>query len=384
MKYKVGSMFAGIGGICLGIQTAEIDNNGFDLVWANEFDEHACETYRTNFSHTLLEGDINKVLDPSSSDNPSYFSSLNKELGSSKIDVLNGGFPCQAFSIAGNQLGFEDERGNLFWSIINTVKLLERKFEKPRVLFLENVKNLMAHDHGNTYKVIKGEIEKLGYIVKEHVLNTMYFSDLPQNRERIYIICFRDKQDADKFDMFDPIKINEYKMSFTKKEREEQVKRIIDYSHPADEKYYYTKKKYPKYFITKEEYDSLTEKNDVRINLDEDITEMYQFYQVRRGMYVRKNKNNVCPTLTANMGAGGHNVPLIRDNWGIRKLTPAETLRLQGFPVGDGYEMPTMFNGKKYSDSYLYKQAGNAVSVPVIRLIAKEILRIFIENDKKK
>ena len=111
---------------------------------------------------------------------------------------------------------------------------------------------------------------------------------------------------------------------------------------------------------------------------------MYQFYQVRRGMYVRKNKNNVCPTLTANMGTGGHNVPLIRDNWGIRKLTPAETLRLQGFPVGDGYEMPTMFNGKKYSDSYLYKQAGNAVSVPVIRLIAKEILRIFIENDKKK
>lgn len=126
------------------------------------------------------------------------------------------------------------------------------------------------------------------------------------------------------------------------------------------------------------------ERRDERINLDEQITEFYQFYQVRRGMYVRKNQSNVCPTLTANMGTGGHNVPLIRDNYGIRKLTPAETLRLQGFPVGEGYKMPEMYNGRKYSDSYLYKQAGNALSVPVIKLIATEILKVLLKNDKKK
>ena len=150
-----------------------------------------------------------------------------------------------------------------------------------------------------------------------------------------------------------------------------------------DDKYYYTKAKYPKYGLTKEEYESIpsNERNDVRMNLTEDITELYQFYQVRRGMYVRKNKNNVCTTLTANMGTGGHNVPLILDNFGIRKLTPEETFRLQGFPVGNGYNLPTQINGKRYPDSYLYKQAGNAVSVPVIRFIATEILKVLKEND---
>lgn len=384
MKYNVGSMFAGIGGICLGIKEARIGDDCFELEWANEFDEYACETYRTNFAHNLLQGDINLVLNPDKSDDESHFEDLKKVMSSKKIDLINGGFPCQAFSIAGYQKGFEDERGNLFWSIINTVKLLESKYEKPRVLFLENVKNLMSHDHGNTYKVIKGEIEKLGYTVKEKVLNTMYFSELPQNRERIYIVCFRDKKDADLFTMFDHIE--DFKMTFTKAQREKQIKDIIDYSKKADDKYYYTKTKYPKYFLSEMEYNALPEeeRRDVRINLDEQITEFYQFYQVRRGMYVRKNQSNVCPTLTANMGTGGHNVPLIRDNYGIRKLTPAETLRLQGFPVGKGYKMPEFYNGRKYSDAYLYKQAGNAVSVPVIKLIATEILKVLVANDKKK
>ena len=94
-------------------------------------------------------------------------------------------------------------------------------------------------------------------------------------------------------------------------------------------------------------------------------------------MYVRKNMSNVCPTLTANMGTGGHNVPLIKVKDGVRKLTPAETFKLQGFPVGNGYELPTEYKGKKYSNAHLYKQAGNAVSVPVITLLATEILKII-------
>ena len=380
MKYTVASLFAGIGGICRGIATAKTNNDGYELIWANEIDEYACETYRTNYNHTLLEGDINAILNPNSVET----NKLREIASARKIDILNGGFPCQAFSIAGYQKGFEDDRGNLFWAIINTVRMLELSHEKPRVLFLENVKNLKAHDNGNTYKVIKSEIEKIGYIVKEEVLNTMYYSNLPQNRERIYIICFRDKEDAEKFTMFD--NLDKYKMSFTKEERIEQIKSIIDYSKKAPDKYYYTKEKYPHYFITEEEYNNipLDKRGEHRINLEESITEMYQFYQLRRGMYVRKNQNNVCPTLTANMGTGGHNVPLIKDNYGIRKLMPSETLRLQGFPVGDGFEMPKEYKGKKYSDSYLYKQAGNAVSVPVIRLISTEILKVLVDTDKNK
>lgn len=380
MNYKVGSMFAGIGGICLGFENAKYNQNGYKLVWANEIDEYACETYRINFEHTLLQGDINCILAPEMSQNQEYYMELQRQLLKEKIDVLNGGFPCQAFSIAGERKGFDDERGNLFWAIINTVKLLEKKFEKPRILFLENVKNLKAHDGGNTYKIIKNEIEKLGYIVKEAILNTMNYSELPQNRERIYIVCFRDKKDADKFIMFD--ELNKFKKNYNKTERIEQIKHIIDYKIKQESKYYYSKEKYPNYFMSIGEYKNL-EKEKPRINLNEEITEMYQFYQVRRGMYVRKNQSNVCPTLTANMGTGGHNVPLIKDDYGIRKLTPAETLKLQGFPVGNGYIMPKKYKGRLYSDCYLYKQAGNAVSVPVIKLIATEILRILIENDKQ-
>ncbi|NLL90831.1 MAG: DNA (cytosine-5-)-methyltransferase [Ruminococcaceae bacterium] len=386
--YKVGGMFAGIGGICLGFQQAELNGiAGYGLEWANEMDEYACETYRINFSHKLIAGDINKVLNPDLADkgdplSKEYYQLMNQEILKNKIDVLTGGFPCQAFSIAGERRGFEDERGNLFWSIVNLVELLGATHVKPRILFLENVKNLKSHDRGRTYSVIKGEIEKLGYIVKEHVLNTMSYSCLPQNRERIYIICFLQKDDADKFTMFEHME--RFEFSHDVHDRENEIKKIIDYAEKADEKYYYTKEKYPHYFLTVEEYENIPkqERKNVRVNLDEQIDEMFKFYQVRRGMYVRKNKSDVCPTLTANMGTGGHNVPLIRDNWGIRKLTPAETLKLQGFPVGKGFKIPLRYKGKPFADSNVYKQAGNAVSVPIIKLLATELLKVLAENDK--
>lgn len=437
--YKVGSLFAGVGGVCLGFQNAKSNGKKYQLIWANEMDEYACETYRTNFEHKLIQGDINKILNPKkleeelinyikelnytnndevavsedidakikkSKDELEKFNKLEKlkieelkqeldyykkkhcEILEQKIDVLLGGFPCQAFSIAGERKGFEDDRGNLFLSIINLVNQLQRKYGtdgedgingKPRILFLENVKNLKSHDGGRTYAVIKRELEKQGYIIKEHVLNTMEYSDLPQNRERIYIIGFLHKEDADKFNLFDTIE--EFKKVKSSEERVSDIKKIINYdaSRKEYEKYYYTRDKYPNYFLTEDEYNEIPEekRKAERVNLDEQIDEMYQFYQVRRGMYVRKNKSGVCPTLTANMGTGGHNVPLIRVNDGIRKLTPTETFKLQGFPIGNGYELPTEYKGKVYSDSHLYKQAGNAVSVPVIGFLAKEILKVL-------
>ena len=170
-KYKVGSLFAGVGGVCLGFKNASYKEKEYEMIWANEMDEFACETYRTNFSHTLIQGDINKVLNPEIIDEEilSKKRSLNsldgisetkyikeiekleeeknsyvlkhKQILSEKIDILLGGFPCQAFSIAGERKGFEDDRGNLFLSIINLINQLDQIHGKPRVLFLENVKN---------------------------------------------------------------------------------------------------------------------------------------------------------------------------------------------------------------------------------------------------
>lgn len=374
MKYNVASLFAGVGGICLGFQKAKYDDNSFNLCFANEMDEYACETYKKNFNHKLIKGDINKLLKPEICDSESekeYYESQRYILFENKIDVLNGGFPCQAFSIAGEQKGFEDERGNLFLSIIELIKQMEKNSSKPRILFLENVKNLLSHDKGRTYNVIKSKLEECGYIIKEKVLNTMDYTDLPQNRERIYIIGFLNLGDAEKFDFYEHIE--EHKVKKNASDRAKDVQKILDKNVNRENsfEYYYTKEKYPNYF-----------KED-GINLDKEINEYNQFYQCRRGMYVRKNKSNVCPTLTANMGTGGHNVPLILMKDGVRKLTPAETFKLQGFPVGNGYELPTEYKGKKYGNAHLYKQAGNAVSVDMITLIATEILKVIVENDKK-
>ena len=209
MVYNVGSLFAGVGGICLGFQNAKYKDKSYKLVFANEIDEYACETYRKNFNHTLIQGDINKLLKPeicTNEEEKKYYESKRHILFDNKIDVLNGGFPCQAFSIAGEQKGFEDERGNLFLSIVELINQMDKYSSKPRILFLENVKNLLSHDKGRTYEVIKSKLEECGYTIKEKVLNTMDYTDLPQNRERIYIIGFLNKTDADKFTL--PIGLN--------------------------------------------------------------------------------------------------------------------------------------------------------------------------------
>ena len=138
-KFKVGSLFAGVGGICLGFKNAKFEDYSYSLSWANEIDQYACETYRTNFEHSILEGDINKILDTSlcTEDEKERYEQMQNEILSKDVDILTAGFPCQAFSIAGERKGFDDERGNLFLSI---VKLVNKMKQKPRVLFLENVK----------------------------------------------------------------------------------------------------------------------------------------------------------------------------------------------------------------------------------------------------
>jgi len=325
--YTVGSLFAGIGGIEKGFEQA-----GAKILWASEIDKAACITYRANFNHTLFEGDVNSLI-------------ADAEAGKieiPKVDILTAGFPCQAFSIAGYRKGFEDERGNLFFSIMKMVRLL-----RPKALFLENVKNLRTHDHGRTYKIIRDALDDADYTFTDFVLNTMEYGNIPQNRERIYMMCFDknlDSLDQDTHENLESLLLPE-KEPLKKKVRDFLETRVID------DIFYYNQKS--PYFD----------------KLNESMTNPNTVYQWRR-VYVRENQSNVCPTLTANMGTGGHNVPLIRDEKGIRKFTPRECFRLQGFD--DSFILP-----QNLAKSHLYKQAGNSVSVPVIKILASKMLRLM-------
>jgi len=305
-------LFAGVGGIRLGFENA-----GFTTVFANDFDAKCAETYDENFKTVKLTvEDITKI---STKDIPD-------------CDFVLGGFPCQAFSIAGHRKGFEDEkgRGNLFLDIARIIK-----DKQPTGFLLENVKNLKSHDGGNTYKVIQETLEALGYHIKSKILNSMEYGNVPQNRERIYIVGFKESSKIENFEFPDPIELTK------------SISDILEKN--VNEKYYYKGK--PLYDRIK---DYIIEKNQV--------------YQWRR-KYVRQNKKGVSPTLTANMGMGGHNVPIILDHNGIRKLTPRECFRLQGFP--DSFILPDI------ADSALYKQAGNSVSVSVIERIAGQMLKVL-------
>ncbi len=308
-KIKILDLFAGIGGIKIGFEKA-----GFECVFSNDFDKDCKITYDLNFSgdqKSLILGDISKI---SSNIIPDF-------------DILTGGFPCQPFSIAGYRKGFSDNgRGNLFFEIVRILK-----DKNPKAFLLENVKNLKTHDNGRTMKVICSELQELGYHIIDKVLNTMEYGNIPQNRERIYIAGFLDQEAFNKFSFPDKIPL---------------VKTISDcLEKNVDEKYYYNGK-------------SLFAK------LKKEVVNKNTVYQWRR-QYVRENKNNACPTLTANMGMGGHNVPIIVDNKGIRKLTPRECANFQGFP--EDFKLPNI------ADSSLYKQFGNSVSIPVIERVAVNI-----------
>ena len=315
------SFFAGVGGIDLGFE----QTGHFRTIYANEFDEYAARTFEANFP---IKVDTRDVHDVKAEEVPD-------------TDVLLSGFPCQAFSIAGYRQGFDDEkgRGELFFEM---VRIMETK--RPRVAFFENVKNLVGHDGGNTFRVICEQLDLLGYHYTYQVLNAMNYGNLPQNRERIYIVAFRDLDDFRRFEWPRPV------------ERTSTVKDVIDFHRKVDDKYYYTKGKY------KGDIFEQLERATANDNIDNPAV-----YQWRR-KYVRQNKSGVVPTLTANQGTGGHNVCLIKTAHGLRKMTPRECFNTQGYP--SDYVLP-----EKMSDTKLYKQAGNSVCVPVIRRIAEQIYK---------
>lgn len=240
---------------------------------------------------------------------------------------------CQPFSIAGKQLGFDDLRSNVFWKILEIIK-----YHHPMCIVLENVKNLASHNGGDTLKTIINSLEKEKYNIIYKILDTSKITSIPQHRERIYIVGIRDKKI---FNMFD--------LNFCEVKKQ-QLKDFLQKN--VNDKYYYNKK------------------TPIHKMIQDKVNRNDTIYQYRR-VYVRENKNNECPTLTSNMGSGGHNCPIILDKHGPRKLTPRECFNFQGFH--QNFILPNM------SDSKLYMLAGNAVSIPVVKLIANRLVPLIYQ-----
>ena len=310
-KFKMIDLFAGTGAFSYAFEKT----NNVECIFSNDSAEWSKQIYDLNFTHKLTLGNLNDIKTETI---PTH-------------DILTGGFPCQPFSIAGKQEGFQDERANVFWKILSIID-----FHKPSCVILENVKNLVSHDEGKTFETIKTNLTERGYYICFKVLDTAEITGIPQHRERIYIVCIKSKEVFSKFSLDFP---------------DVPKAQIVSLLEPqVDDKYYYTAKSTTWELVK----NSVVKKNTV--------------YQYRR-VYVRENKSNECPTLTANMGGGGHNVPLILDSKGIRKLTPRECFNFQGFP--SSYKLPNI------SDTNLYKLAGNAVSVPVVELIAQRLVQLL-------
>jgi len=303
-KFSFIDLFAGIGGIRVGFEEV-----GGECVFTSEWDQHAQKTYQANFGE-IPYGDITKIL-PEEIPN---------------FDMLLAGFPCQPFSQAGLKKGFEDTRGTLFFDITRIIK-----YHNPSVVFLENVRNLAGHDHGNTLEVIKGTLENLGYNVFVEVLNAKDFG-VPQNRARIYIIGFKDKVD---------FKFPKPSKKFTK------VWDILDKN--VDSKYTISDKLWAGHQRRKKEH---REKgNGFGYSLFDETSEYTS-------------------TMSARYYKDGSEILIKQESQNPRKITPREASRLQGFPKD--FKIPV-------SDTQAYRQFGNSVAVPVIKALAHRIVET-LEN----
>lgn len=331
--YRSIDLFAGIGGIRLGFDQAF--GKSIKTVFVSEWDKYANATYRANFKDPFdINGDITKVKEK---DVPSF-------------DICLAGFPCQAFSLAGKHMGFEDNykgncRGTLF---LDVARICDA--HKPKVIFCENVKGLTIHNGGRTFAIIQKTFEDLGYKVYSKVLNSRDFG-VPQNRERIYIVCFRKDMDSSMFKFPKPT---------------DSTKTLLDIQEKDPVS--------PKYYLS-ETYVETLKRHKAR-----HAAKGHGFgYEIRdwngvagaivcggmgreRNLVIDKRQTNLVP-VTHIKGAINRK--------GIRKMTPREWARLQGFT--DTFKI-------ELADVHLYKQLGNSVTVSVIRAIARNIKKVLVEN----
>lgn len=350
-------LFAGIGGFHIAMH-----ENGGKCVFASEIDKFARQTYEYNFSKISGEifenGNFNKdITDPM--------------LDYSKIpdfDILCAGFPCQPFSHAGLKKGFDDTRGTLFFNIKEIVNAkikankLNKKVTIPKVLLLENVKGFKNHDKGNTFRIVKQTLDKLGYEVAAEVLNSKHFG-LPQNRERIFIVAwYRDI--VKKTDFKFPFGLNENdKVIFEKEKRDKQAK----------------KTRVGDILLTNSELEKLEKRDNKTYTISERLWAGHKRRKIEHaekgngfGYSMFNAKSPYTSTISARYYKDGSEILI--EQKGIsgrpdrpRKLHPIEAARLQGYPIDDWYEIPV-------SDNQAYKQFGNSVSIPVVKTIASEIL----------
>lgn len=301
-RLKFIDLFAGIGGIRI-----PFDELGYKCVFSSEWDNAACDTYEANFGERPA-GDITKI---SSEDIPSH-------------DLLLAGFPCQAFSIMGKRQGFADTRGTMFFEI---ERILE--YHRPPYIFLENVKQLVTHDSGRTFKVILEHLNNLGYKIHWKVLNALDFG-LPQKRERVIIVGFQRQEDWEKF-------------NFDFKPKQYNLADIIEPDENVD----------PKLFISDHIRERRLEK-----------TEGKEIFYPSIWHENKAGNISILPHACALRTGASYNYQLIN---GIRRPTSRELLRLQGFP--DTYKIVV-------SHSEIRRQTGNSVAVPMIRMVAKKIDKI--------
>ena len=329
-------LFAGIGGIRLGFENAF--GEGIETVFVSEWDKYAQKTYSENFKDDFsIAGDITQI---DAKDIPDF-------------DICLAGFPCQAFSLAGARKGFDDDykgmcRGTLF---LDVARICEE--HKPKVIFCENVKGLVIHDKGRTFKIITKTFEDLGYKVFYKVLNSKDYG-VPQNRERIYIVAFRNDIHSDNFTFPEPTDTNKV-LSDIIEEQEVSVK----------------------YYLSTVYLDTLRKHKARHAAKGNGFG-----YEIRdlpgiAGAIVcggmGRERNLIIDNRLTNF------VPVTKikgevNREGIRKMTPREWARLQGFP--DNYKLAL-------ADVHLYKQFGNSVTVPVITAIAKQIKLILDQNATK-
>jgi DNA (cytosine-5)-methyltransferase 1 len=333
---KAGALFAGIGGFCLGFEKHNIKT-----AWAVENELSAVTTYKNNVKNANVLEDASGPL-----------SILNVGVDKNQlcpVDILHAGFPCQSFSMAGERKGFDDPRGMLFYEIIRIINEFGEK--KPSVLVLENSPNLKNGDGGRWFLELTKQIKKAGYWFREsnaYELNAYDYTHVPQNRNRLFMIAFS----ADEF------KNGRLDLELNTNESSKDLRQFIDFDSCHDDDTYY-----------------LDEDNRYYQMISEKENDPYCIYQLRKYL-VRVKEPGVCPTLTANMGLGGHNVPFIFDKKGLRKLTEFECLKLQGFP--DWYTFP-----EEVARAKRYQQVGNSVVPVLIEKIAKAIKQ-KIELERKK
>ncbi|MCL2399399.1 MAG: HpaII family restriction endonuclease [Defluviitaleaceae bacterium] len=336
-KLKSIDLFAGIGGVRLGFDQAFGDS--VETVFISEWDEKAQQTYRANFPNSVeISGDITQI----------------DEKVIPSFDICLAGFPCQAFSLAGAKKGFNDDykgmsRGTLFFDVVRICA-----HHKPKVIFCENVKGLAIHDKGRTFDIIKGTLTEIGYTVHESVLNSKDYG-VPQNRERIYIIAFRNDIECSGFEFPQPT------------DSSKRIKDILE-EQPVSAKYYLS----DVYVETLRRHRARHEAKGHGFGFEIRGWDEIAGAIVCGGMGRERN------LLIDNRQADLTPVTKIKgkvNTEGIRKMTPREWARLQGYP--DSFALTV-------ADVHLYKQFGNSVSVPVIKAIAENVKKILVNHEKRR